>query len=136
MVIKEKIGNLSSFADEGRAIDRLPLEWYECNKKILHKKTGSGKEVILKFLNQTQGLQQDDVLFADNESLIVVEVLVCDTIVIKPTSIYDMAFVCYEIGNKHLPLFYENEVLSIPYDAPTLRILQASGLQPQVEKRK
>ena len=136
MLIKEKIGNLSSFADEGRAIDRLPLEWFECSKRILHKKTGSGREVILKLLNETQVLQQDDVLYADDDTAIVVEVLACDVVVIKPASMYEMAMICYEIGNKHLPLFYESETLLVPYDAPTHRLLQASGYHVEVQKRK
>src|SRR5689334_33683 len=100
MLIKEKIGNLSSFYDKGRVVDRLPLQWYECSKRILHKKTQSGREVVLKFLNETMHLQQDDVLFADDQYLIVVDVVPCEAIVLKPTTMYEMAFVCYEIGNK------------------------------------
>lgn len=136
MVIKEKIGNLSSFADNGRTIDRLPLEWFECNKRILHKKTGSGREVVLKFMNESQMLQQDDVLYADEKLAIVVEVMACEVVVIKPASLYEMAMISYEIGNKHLPLFYENEMLLIPFDAPTHRLLEASGFQTEVQKRK
>src|SRR5688500_9824549 len=104
MLIREKIGNLSSFADEGRSVDRLPLEWHECNKRILHKKTRGGREVVLKFLKEAQHLQQDDVLYADEQCLIVVEVLPCEIIVLKPSTMFEMAFACYEIGNKHLPL--------------------------------
>ena len=136
MLIKEKIGNLSSFEDDGRAIDRLPLEWYECSKRILHKKTGNGREVVLKFLNEPQHLQPDDVLYADQECLIVVEVLPCDAIVITPASMYEMAFICYEIGSKHLPVFYQNDTLLMPYDPPILRLLQTSGLKPEVQKQK
>lgn len=136
MVIKEKIGNLATVADNGRAIDRLPLEWYECNKRILHKKTGGGTDVILKFLKETQSLQQDDVLYADEEVLIVVEVLACKAICIRPETMYGMALACYEIGNKHLPLFYEDDTLLIPYDAPTYRLLQASGLHAETQTRK
>jgi urease accessory protein len=136
MLIKEKIGNLSSFADEGKAIDRLPLEWFECSKRILHKKTGSGREIILKLLNETGVLQQDDVLYADEKMAIVVEVLACEVMVVKPASMYEMAMVSYEIGNKHLPLFYEAESLLIPYDAPTHRLLQGLGYNTKIEKRK
>ena len=49
---------------------------------------------------------------------------------------YEMAYICYEIGNKHLPLFYENNQLMIPYEAPLLRVLQASGLKRLIEHRK
>jgi urease accessory protein len=136
MLIKEKIGNLDSFEDGGRQIDRLPVEWYECSKRILHKKTGSGRDVVLKFLKEAQYLQQDDVLYADDSSIIVIEVLACDAIAIKPGTMQEMAVACYEIGNKHLPLFYEDETLLIPFDAPTFRLLEAVGLQPEMQNRK
>ena len=126
MIIKEKIGNLSSFNDEGRAIDRLTLEWFETSKRIIHKKTGSGREIVLKFLDKTPNLQQDDVLYADDQVLIVVEILSCEAIVVIPRSTYEIAYVCYEIGNKHLPLFFENDLLVIPFDEPVFKMLHAS----------
>jgi urease accessory protein len=136
MIVKEKIGNLSSFNDEGRFIDRLPLEWFETSKRIMHKRTGSGKEIVLKFLDKTPNLQQDDVLHADEQSLIVVEIISCETIVIIPRSTYEMAYVCYEIGNKHLPLFFEENLLLIPFDDPTFKMLLALGFAVTQQKRK
>ena len=136
MIIKEKIGNLSSFNDGGRAIDRLALEWYETSKRIIHKNSGSGKEIVLKFLNKTPNLQQDDILYADEQVLIVVEILSCEAIVVIPRSTYEMAYVCYEIGNKHLPLFFEDNLLLIPFDEPVFKMLQASGLAISKQKRK
>lgn len=136
MLIKEKRGHLSTFKENGLVIDRLPLEWYECSKRILHKRTAGGREVVLKFLKEAQHLQQDDVLYADEQCLIVVDVLPCEAIVLKPTTMYEMAFVCYEIGNKHLPLFYGDDRLLIPYDPPTFQLLQASGLKPERQMQK
>lgn len=136
MLIKEKIGNLSSINAGNRIVDKLCLEWYECSKRILHKRTESGREVTIKFLKEAQNLTQDDVLFADDGLVIAVDVLPCEAIVLKPSSMYEMAFVCYEIGNKHLPLFYEDKTLLVPYDAPTYKILKASGFDVAVENRK
>lgn len=136
MVIKEKIGNLSSFNDQGRAIDRLTLEWFETSKRIIHKKTGSGREIVLKFLDKTPNLQQDDVLYADDQILIVVEILSCEAIVVIPRSTYEIAYICYEIGNKHLPLFFEQDLLLIPFDEPVFKMLHASGFAISKQKRK
>ncbi len=135
-MIQQKLGNLASFADEGRAIDRLSIEWYESSKRILNKKTQSGKEVVLKFLNEPPQLQQDDVLHADETTLIVVDIIACEAMTFKPSTMYEMAYVCYEIGNKHLPLYYQDDTILIPYDAPTFKMLQAAGFDPQVEQRK
>ena len=136
MIIKEKLGNLNTFDDKGRGIDRLPIEWFETNKRILHKSTSSGKEVILKLLKEGQTLKQDDVIFANDSFLIVIEILICDAIIIAPKSTYEMACICYEIGNKHLPLFYEDNHLLIPYDGPVFRMLQAAGYTIKREDRK
>jgi urease accessory protein len=136
MLIKEKLGNLEAFDTQHKDVDKLLLEWYECNKRILHKRTENGRDVTLKFLKEAQNLKQDDVLYADENSVVIVEILPCEAIVFKPASMYEMAFVCYEIGNKHLPLFYEDDALFIPYDAPTYRLLKASGFDVTIEMRK
>lgn len=136
MIITEVIGNLKDINQAGRKIEYLELEWYETSKRIVHKQTNSGKEISLKFLNQTQSLTEGDILYQDEETLLVVQVRPCESIVIRPGSMYEMAYICYEIGNKHLPLFYENDELMIPYEAPLLRVLQASGLKPLIEQRK
>src|SRR5215203_133302 len=101
MLVKEKIGNLSKFAIEERSIDYLPLEWYECNKRILHKKTSDGRDVVIKFFKEAQCLQQDDVIYANDKLVIAVEIIACKVMAIKPASMHEMAYVCYEIGNKH-----------------------------------
>jgi urease accessory protein len=136
MLIKKKIGNLSSFNVGNRLIDYIPVEWHECRKRILHKKTGSGKDIVLKFLTEPQNLQQDDVLYADEKRVVVVEILPCEVMVIAPENMLQMALVCYEIGNKHLPLFYEDDALLIPFDQPTFRLLEASGFNPSFQRRK
>ena len=136
MVIKKKIGSIKGVDINSRVIDYLELEWHETSKKILHKRTSQGKEIILKLLSQTQGLTDGDVLFEEEQGLIVVSIKACEAIVINPTSMYEMAYVCYEIGNKHLPLFYENEELLVPYEAPLFKLLQASGLTMAKEERR
>ena len=136
MIIKEKIGSLKKNEINDRAIDYLELEWYETTKRILHKRTNAGKEIVLKFLNQSQNLAEGDVLFEDKQELIVVSIKPCEAIVIRPNSMYEMAYVCYEIGNKHLPLFYENDELLVPYEAPLFKMLQASGFDLIKEERK
>lgn len=136
MFINQKLGNLASYTVNARSVDYLPLEWWERNKRILHKKTTGGKAVVLKFLGEAQQLSQDDVLYADEESIVAVDLLPCEAMVITPQGVYETAFACYEIGNKHLPLFYEDGALLMPYDAPTFRLLQASGLTLEKQHRK
>jgi urease accessory protein len=136
MLINQKIGNLETIAVNNRAVDTIALEWYETTKRILHKKTAFGKEVTMKFLNESSRLLQDDVLYEDALTLITIDIQPCESIIIKPETMADMAYVCYEIGNKHLPLFYQEEELLIPYEAPLMRMLHASGFNVRIESRK
>ena len=136
MLVKEKLGNLKSFEVNRRTIDLLPLEWYETNKRILHKRTEGGREVIMKFLKESPNLTQDDVVYEDNVCIVVIDIMPAEAIIVRPTSLYQMASLCYEIGNKHLPLFYQNDEVLVPYEAPLFRLLTAAGYNPVQEKRK
>lgn len=136
MLITKKLGNLSSFIDEGRVIDRLPLEWHETARRSLRKQTGSGREIRVQMKSGAQPLQQDDVLYADEKCLIVVEILACQTLVLKLSNLYQAAKACYVIGNKRLPLFFEEDTLLIPYEASVYSLLQEAGFEPHVVNRK
>jgi urease accessory protein len=57
-------------------------------------------------------------------------------IAIKPNNMFEMASICYEIGNKHLPLFYENDELLVPFELPLFRLLEAQGYDVKQDKRK
>ncbi|HMH20129.1 MAG TPA: urease accessory protein UreE [Puia sp.] len=136
MLIQEKIGNLKVFDTSGRAIDWLDLEWYEADKRMLRKRTRSGRELVLKFLRVAPAFTQGDILYASESSLIAVDILPCETVVVSPASARELAAVCYEIGNKHLPLFWENGDVLTPCEAPLLRWLIAAGYEARAEKRK
>ena len=136
MLIKQKIGNINFFAVNNRKIDYLLLEWYETNKRILHKKTISGIEVIMKFLTENQQLTEGDILYEDDFNIIVIEVKECDSIIIHPKTMFEMAAVCYEIGNKHLPVFYQQDEILVAFEAPLYNGLVAAGYAVTRGKRK
>jgi urease accessory protein len=136
MIIQKKTGNINLATIGNRSIDWLALEWYETSKRILRKKTKAGKEVSLKFLDKNPALTEGDILYEDEQIVIAVTILPCDVITIKPRNIFEMASVCYEIGNKHLPLFYENDELLVPFELPLFRLLEAQEYDVRQDKRK
>ncbi|HTI93984.1 MAG TPA: hypothetical protein VL727_25495 [Puia sp.] len=136
MLIQEKIGRIGSFAVDGRGIDVLRLEWYETGKRVMRKHTVGGREVALRFLNESPALGEGDVLYADLEVVIVVEIVACPVMVIPMGSLAAVAAICYEIGNRHLPLFIEGDVLLAPLEEPLYRWLGASGYVVSKEERK
>ena len=136
MLIQEKIGRIGSFAIAGRVIDVLRLEWYETGKRVMRKHSVGGREVALRFLNESPALGEGDVLYADEQIVIVVEIIACAVMVIPMGSLASVAAVCYEIGNRHLPLFIEDGVLLAPFEEPLYRWLGASGFEVSKEERK
>ncbi len=136
MLIQEKIGRIGSFAVEGREIDALRLEWYETGKRVMRKQTFGRRDVALRFLNESPALMEGDVLYADEEVVIVVEIIPCDVMVVPMGSLSAVAAICYEIGNRHLPLFIEEGFLLAPFEEPLYRWLVGSGYEVSKEERK
>lgn len=136
MVIKEKIGNINFFAINNRKIDSLFLEWYETNKRILRKKTISGIAVVMKFLNESQQLTEGDVIYEDDFNIITIEIKECDVIVIRPKTMFEIATVCYEIGNKHIPVFYQEDEILVAFEQPLFKLLASAGYDVIRGKRK
>lgn len=135
MIINEIIGNKSTMSLEGLEIDFLELEWFETSKRIQSKITNDGTQIAIKFLKEGQRLSQDDVLFKDNKKAIIINIKECEAIVVAPTSLLEMGTVCYEVGNKHVPIFIQDNQVLIPFEEPLFRWLIASGYRPVKEMR-
>lgn len=127
MIINEIVGNVQQIETGDRIVDLLHLEWFEATKRIQRKRTQSGTDIAIKFLKEGQRLRQGDILYADEEKVIVVEILPCEAIVIKPTTLYEMGSLCYEIGNKHLPIFIQDDEVLLPFEHPIFKWLLASN---------
>lgn len=115
-----------------KSVDKLLIEWFQAEKRIQRLTTASGQDIAIRFLGKSQRLKHGDVLYEDAFKVIVVEVIPCDVIQLKSENIYQLAQAAYEIGNKHLPLFWQKQSLMLPYDKSTLEWLSSSGFKPEV----
>lgn len=136
MLIQKKIGHIKSFQTANRPIDLLPVEWYETNKRIMRRPTRQGRELALKFLQESPTLMDGDILYADEQVIIAVELLSCEALVIRTAVPQDIAAVCYEIGNRHLPLYLTDDELLVPFEEPLHRWLLANGYAVSKDQRK
>lgn len=133
MIIEDIPGNI----DIGnRQTDLLQLEWYETSRRIQRRHTAGGREIALRLLKQGLRLQQGDVVYMDETTAVVVDILPCEAIVVTPASMLEMGTVCYEIGNKHLPIFIQDNEVLIPWEEPLFRWLEAAGYKPVKAMRK
>ena len=135
MIINETIGNLIQ-KPTSKPVDYLDLEWFETTKRIQRKKTRQGVDIAIKFLREGQRLREGDILFENEEKVIAVNVLETEAIVMSPTSLLEMGTVCYEIGNKHIPLFIQEDKVLLPFEMPMFRWLEASGFRPEKQSVK
>jgi urease accessory protein len=133
MIIHEIIGNVKKMEIGSRVVDVLSIEWFEATKRIQRRTTKSGMEIAIKFLKEGQRLRQDDILYMDENKVVIVDIHPCDAIVVTPGSFLEMGSVCYEIGNKHLPVFIQDDQVLMPFEEPIFRWLIASGYKTKKE---
>lgn len=130
MIIHEITGNTATTDISNLEVDLLEIEWFETTKRIQRRKTNQGMEIAIKFIQEGQRLHQDDILYRDAEKVVVVNIKPCEAIVMTPSSLLEMGTICYEIGNKHLPLFIQDDQIMMPFETPMFRWLEASGYAP------
>ncbi|MEN9684495.1 MAG: Urease accessory protein UreE [Bacteroidota bacterium] len=116
--------------------DYLDLEWYEAGKTIIRRNSRMGREIAIK-KQTTPALEDGDLLFLAEDWCLLVNIIPCDCIVLKPVTMSEMAAVCFEIGNQHIPIFLtESDAICIAYEAPLYSMLEKAGFCPVIEHRK
>lgn len=133
MLIEKTLGNIKDYNISNRCIDKVWLEWYEIEKKLLKKTTESGEEVGIRIEGH---LQEGEVLYADDSRVVVVDILPCDLTVVKVETMKKMGQLCFELGNRHLSLAIGEHQVTIPYDEPTFSYLEKLGFQPEKRESK
>lgn len=119
----------------GRMIDFFEIEWYEASKSRMKKKTQGGVEVLVEKSHRGP-LEDGDLLYLSEERAIMLKIKPCDCIVLYPRGLQEVGTICFEIGNKHVPIFIteQNEVC-VAYDAPLYQLLLSGEFVIEIEER-
>ncbi|TWI86545.1 urease accessory protein [Chitinophaga japonensis] len=136
MVIEDILGNIDTLSIGARQTDLLQLEWYETTRRIQRRRTAGGREIALRLLKQGQRLQQGDIVWMDDDTAVVTDILPCEAIIVTPATMLEMGTLLYEIGNKHLPVFIQGGEVLVPVEEPLFRWLEAAGYAPVKATRK
>lgn len=130
MLCEKILGKLQDLDLSGKAVEYVDIEWHETFKKIHRKTTDKGTEVGIRMDDSilTRGLFQDDVIYEDDHLVVAVNTPPCEVIEISLETDHEkyVAKVCYEIGNRHAPLFWgdgENTFITI-YNEPMMIMLE------------
>lgn len=128
MLCEQVLGKLEDLDVSGKTVEYVDIEWHEAFKKIHKKITDQGREVGIRMDDSilSRGLFQGDVIYQDETVTVVVNTPPCEIIEITLAPGHEKmaAKVCYEIGNRHAPLFWgEKDTFITIYNEPMLVML-------------
>ena len=128
MLCEQVLGKLEDLDVSGKTVEYVDIEWHEAFKKIHKKITDQGREVGIRMDDSilSRGLFQGDVIYQDETVIVAVNTPPCELIEIALAPGHEKmaAKVCYEIGNRHAPLFWgEKDTFITIYNEPMLVML-------------
>lgn len=113
---------------ENGAVVRVPMEWFETEKKRIRKVAEDGTEIGICI---EENLHDGDVIAKENGTLYVIDIIPSKVVKITVSTMEEMGRLGFELGNRHLSLkITENQVL-VPYDEPTFLYLKKLGFQAE-----
>ena len=95
--------------------DVVFLDWEGRQKCRQRLETQSGRELGLALPTGTV-LSPGDILYRDAEVEIVVEGLPEKVFVLRPESAEEYGLTCYQIGNLHRPIGFDDGAILVPYE--------------------
>ncbi len=131
MLCEKILGNLSDGTFSHLAVDYVDIDWHEAFSRLHRKTSAAGEDVGIRLGNEvlSHGLNQDDVLYADETKVIAVNIPACEAICAKVREDHprQIAKLCYEVGNTHTTMFRGEDDFTFytPYHAPLLEKLNA-----------
>lgn len=123
MIIESILGNIKEYAVGNRRLEKVVLDRDGLSKPHQKLKTQSGESFGLS-LPHGAALSPGDVIFADEDRVIAVELEPEDALVIRPEGQMQWARAAYNIGNMHQRAFIQEDCIITPYDAILQSIMQ------------
>lgn len=139
-IVSQVLGNL--YEDSNRnlsldSIDTIYIDWFNTRKRIARYTSSNGRDIAFRFEKPLAiGLNHGDIVAKDNDIFIAVSILPVHILTMRVHSNVEIARLCYEIGNYHLPLFFgENAfVFKTPFEKPLQRVLDKLCIQYKEEE--
>lgn len=138
MIVEEIVTHISALNPEeleNRHKEKVFLESDHLTKRIQRVETDHGREVGIRLKN-ADDLKAGDVLYMDDENIIIIDVMKDDLLIIRPRDIQEMGRIAHRLGNRHLPAQFEGEEMLVQYDYLVEELLEKLGLPFKREKRK
>ena len=123
MIIENVLGNIKNFPTEGKTVDKVILDRERLSKPHQKVRTESGEAFGLS-LPHGCVLQSGDVIYADDDRVVAIELEPEDALIIRPEGQMQWARAAYNIGNMHQTAFIQDDCIVTPYDTILESIMQ------------
>jgi urease accessory protein len=130
--IERALGNLRDFPLTGRALERLAVSSDAMNRRIVRVNSSVGD---LALVLGDRRLRDGDIVYADAERVIAVEVEADDVIVAWPATIAAALELAHALGNRHLPIQREGDTLIVRYSEPIAALCDRAGVRWERTRR-
>lgn len=137
MIVTKVIGKLADLEldqkseKEAFTIEQLFLAWDELQKRILRKTTDVGRDIGIQL--ESGHLHPGDILYREENHLIVVRVKEEAVLVVPVRTIREMGLAAHAIGNMHAPIELKSDSVITPYNPVLQDQLAKLGLHPVKE---
>src|SRR5690625_5219868 len=138
MIIEEVVMNIRDLAAdeiEHRHKEVVYIEGAHVMNRMQRVETDHGREFEIR-LKHSKELEAGDVLFMDDDNMIIVDVLSDDLIVISPRSMHEMGTIAHQLGNRHLPAQFAGNDMLVQYDYLVEELLEEATIPFKREERK
>ncbi|MCF3944322.1 urease accessory protein UreE [Oceanobacillus alkalisoli] len=138
MIVEKVIANIKDLDPaelEKRHKEKVYLESDHLMKRIQRVETDHGRELGIR-LKDPKDLMAGDILFMDEENMIIIDVMSDDLIVISPRDMQEMGTIAHQLGNRHLPAQFEMSDMLVQYDYLVEELLREMDIPFKREERK
>lgn len=132
-LLNAPLANLAKFTAGERTIERVELESDALSKRILRISTSVG-DFGLRLEGESR-LRDGDILFADDERVIAVQVRADDVLVAAPRTIAEALRLAHAVGNRHLPIQVDGDLLIARFDPLLAELCAEQGVPARREER-
>jgi urease accessory protein len=134
MVCERVLGNLahspSTLSNE--ELDFIELQWFECARRALRKRTRGGRDLAL-LLPPGQILRHGDILAEGLAFRVAVEILPCEVLVARPLSAGSLALLAFELGNLHVPTELFDDEIRVAPNGPVTEVIERLGIPSEIQ---
>ncbi|EPH10125.1 hypothetical protein HMPREF9309_00430 [Campylobacter ureolyticus ACS-301-V-Sch3b] len=132
MIVNKILRNLDNFDLKDKKVDFANISNDDRVKKILRVKSNNGVEIGI---NVEDELKDGDILAILDDSVVAVKILPTDVLEISPKNLKEMGIIAHNIGNRHTPAIFEENLMIIEPDSLIEEFLKNQNVDFKKTKR-